>query len=140
MRLSYLFFMQKTTKMTLLMITLAFIGSLLSGCSRKFMIESTPSGASVYVGSKKIGETPLSHTAKWRPKKKIPLRIQLPGYRPITIDAGKDLGYLRFGSDLMHFRYGVLLGQKTTSTTHTLLIRKHGKVGTWRPQDAKRQR
>jgi len=140
MRLSYLFCMQKTMKMTLLPIALLSIMATLCGCSQKFRIESTPSGASIYEGSRKLGETPMSYSATWRPGKEIPLRIQLPGYRPITIDAGKNLGYLSLTSDFIHFRYGFLSGRKTKSTMHTLLIREHGKVGTWRPNDAKQQR
>ena len=130
----------KTIKMTLLIWSACLNTMVLSGCSQKFRIESTPSGASVYQGSTKVGETPLTHTAKWRPRKEIPLRIQLPGYRPIIIDCGKDLGYLSVGGDAIRFKFPELLGMKERSTTHVLLIREHGGVGTWRPNDAKKQR
>ena len=82
----------------------------------------------------------MSHSVEWYPRKRIPLRIQLPGYRPITMNAGQDLGYLSVGSDLIQFRYGALLGKEHRRTCHALLIREHGRVGTWTPKEAKKKR
>jgi len=110
------------------------------GCKHRIRVESTPPGAKIFLKEKELGDTPVEHSLLWWPGRKYQMSIKLPGYRNMDIHPEKALSTTAFIKDLFMFRYSRLLGLKPRRTFHVLLIRDHGKAGTWSPKDAKKLR
>ncbi|MFO0597119.1 MAG: PEGA domain-containing protein [Myxococcaceae bacterium] len=56
---------------------------LLQGERPPMLINSTPSGAKLYVGQELVGETPWAGDNRWAGEK-VPFRIEAKGYQPYT--------------------------------------------------------
>jgi hypothetical protein len=110
------------------------------GCRHRITIESSPPGARVALGKKSLGTTPLEVAAWWWPRRRLPLSIQLPGYRKLEADAAMHLRMRHIAGDFVGLRWAVCLGLKPRSTQQFILVRQHGAAGTWTEEDAKRMR
>ena len=104
------------------------------------VIESTPPGATVTINDQAAGVTPLKVNTTWWPFRKIPVSIDLPGYRPFKFHAGKAVRLYHIVADILSFRMFRLFGLKARNNHHIMLIRRHGRVGSWSPEDAKKMR
>ena len=116
------------------------ISLLLTGCRHKIRIESNPPGATVYLRKKNLGTTPIEQSFWWWPGRSIPLRARLPLYRTMYIKGGTSMHLYTPVTDIFNFRLAQLFGTEIRYTHTFLLVRSHGSVGTWTPEDAKKSR
>ena len=87
-----------------------------------------------------MGTTPLEMTAWWWPARRLPITIQLPGYRKLDADAAGQLRMRHVLGDFLLFRWGVFLGLRPRAGHQYVLVRQHGAAGTWTEEDARRLR
>ena len=113
---------------------------MLSGCRHQIRIESTPPGAAITVNDKAVGVTPADITTIWWPMRKLPVSVSLPGYRKVNFNAGRAIRVYEIIADILSFRTLKLLGKSPRRTHQIIMIRRHGRVGSWTPDDARRMR
>ena len=103
--------MSKSLVLLLLSLTAA------AGCRHKAIITSDPAGAEVRMDKEYLGVTPLE-VEVWRvPGAKHTLRVTMAGRRPMTVRINR---------------------LKRKSEHEVIFIRRHGKSGTWEPEDARK--
>jgi len=110
------------------------------GCKHRVKLESIPSGATIYYQGKELGATPLEHTFTWWPKKQLKVKAKLPNYLPMTIDVGNTMSLFQPVADILFFRQPRLWGYSIRSTHQYIMIRRHGPIGSWTPQEAQKMR
>lgn len=122
---------------------------LLGGCRHRVRIESSPAGATVTYRKESLGPTPVEFVAVWFPLRALilprPVVVDAAGYRQGQVYVNRNM----FWQELTDGILCVLppyqdtrckeVFNKLPSTTHeALLIRDHGRSGTWTPEDAQR--
>jgi len=85
------------------------------GCRHRALITSDPPGAQVRVGRQYVGVTPVEVRVSRMPWAENTVRVNLPGRRWMEIELNR---------------------RKRKSTHEVFLVRKHGRAGTWSPEDA----
>lgn len=76
---------------------LIFIGLLLSGCSTTYVLDSRPSGATIFSGTNQIGTTPMEITMDQVSEKLAEgglIRLEMVGHYPLTVwlpDSGQRM-------------------------------------------------
>jgi hypothetical protein len=88
------FFIKYKMKKTLLsskLITLLLVGSiLLASCTSTTMIQSTPSGAKIYVDGQSVGSTPYSHSDMKILGSTTTVKLEKEGYETLITSFSKD--------------------------------------------------
>lgn len=112
---------------------------LASGCAHRVAITSDPVGAEVKYGRKSKGVTPTEFTAFWWPYRKMEARVKVPGYRTVTVRLQPDVGPMRLFWEAITFRWRRLAGVDVRTEHQVVMVRRHGRVGTWTPEEAKRE-
>lgn len=72
----------------------------MAGGPDRVPVSTNPSGAKVFVDNVPVGQTPMMLTLD-RSKTKVQLRLELPGFEPITITREKSLNGWIFGNILI---------------------------------------
>ncbi len=93
------------------------LGLASAGCTHRALITSDPPGAEVRLGKQYVGITPVEVEISRIPFTPNRVRVNMPGRR------WADVRIRRF---------------KRHSEHEVLLIRSHGRSGTWTPEDAER--
>lgn len=86
-----------------------------SGCAHRALITSDPPGAQVRIGREYVGVTPVEVRVSRVPWSDNTVRVSLPGRRWMEVDVNR---------------------WKRKSSHEVLLVRKHGRAGTWTPDEA----
>ncbi|MBM74037.1 MAG: hypothetical protein CMK59_01445 [Proteobacteria bacterium] len=93
------------------------------GCRYKLIVQTSPSGADVTLNNNKMGPAPVE-THFWSvPFQETSVYVEKEGYRPI-----KTTVTLK--------RQSILRWKKPKNQLSFILIKNHGPVGTWTPEDA----
>jgi hypothetical protein len=112
---------------------------LLAGCAHRVELDSLPSGARVAYRGAPRGVAPESMNVLWLPFRKMELEVSLIGYRTTTINLQRDVGPIRlFGELLRPWKWDRWWGGEVRTRHELMLIRTHGRAGTWAPEDARR--
>lgn len=108
--------MPKTLSRLALLLAVGLGGtSTATGCRHRALITSDPPGAEVRMGRRYLGVTPLE-VEVWRvPFAPNDVRVNLPGRRWTEVTLSK---------------------WQRKSEHEVLLVRQHGRAGTWTPEDA----
>lgn len=98
-------------------VRIALLGVALStfGCRHRALIASDPPGAQVRIGRQYIGVTPVEVRVSRMPWSDNTVRVNLPGRRWMEVEVNR---------------------WKRKSSHEVLLVRQHGRAGTWTPEDA----
>ncbi len=115
---------------------LCLVTGLFCGCAHRVVVESDPAGATVRIGKRKLGVTPVEFVTVWVPFKKTEATLSIPGHRTMSARLDEDVGVLRIMGEMLTFRWGHLTGITPRRTHKILLMPKHGNSGTWTPEDA----
>lgn len=107
----------------------------LTGCAHRALITSDPPGASVYVGDALKGPAPQEVRFWWYPFRPMKVRVTAPGYRPVTVRVGDEIGLWYFSRQLVSLRFQRLFGLAPGTTHEIVLIRNHGPAGTWTSEE-----
>lgn len=110
----------------------------LCGCAHKVHIVSDPPGATVRVGRQTLGPTPRDVSMLWWPFRPMRVRVAAPGYRPVDVSLKERVGPWHLVGELLTLHWKRLLGLAPRAEIEVLLVREHGGVGTWSPDDIKR--
>ena len=86
-----------------------------SGCTHRALITSDPPGAQVRIGREYIGVTPVEVSVSRVPWSDNTVRVVLPGRRWMEVEVNR---------------------WKRKSSHEVSLVRKHGRAGTWTPEEA----
>lgn len=113
---------------------LVFVGLL--GCVHRARIVTDVPGAEVRLGGKPVGVTPLEVQAVVRPWRAAEVEVRLPGHRPAEIDLRDDIGPVRLLGELITFRWARWWGGAVRTEHSPVLVRQHGRAGTWTPEEA----
>ena len=108
------------------------------GCRHRVKLESIPSGATIYYNGKELGSTPLEKTFTWWPTKNITLKAKLPNYLPMTINVSKTMVLWLPLTDIVFFRQKRIWGVTPRTTLQYIMIRRHGPIGSWTAEEAKK--
>ena len=112
---------------------------LLAGCAHRVQLDSLPSGARVAYRGVPRAVAPTTLQVLWLPFRKMEVEVSLVGYRTTTLDLQRDVGPVRlFGELLRPWRWDRWWGGEVRSRHEILLVRTHGRAGTWAPEDARR--
>ena len=87
----------------------------LSGCTHRALITSDPPGAQVRIGREYVGVTPVEVQVSRVPWSDNTVRVNLPGRRWMEVEVNR---------------------WSRKSSHEVLLVRKHGRAGTWTPEEA----
>ena len=71
--------------------TLLLSLSLSAGCAHRVDIHSEPPGATIKVGKRTIGPAPQQVRFLWWPGRAMRVKIEARDYRPLVIEAGKNM-------------------------------------------------
>jgi hypothetical protein len=107
------------------------------GCAHRVRIESDPPGASVKVGDKMVGVTPMELKVRWKPWGEIPVAVNLPGRRTVEIDLAEDLSLLKLSWQVASFQLGKVGGAVPRTVHRAQFVHHHGPAGTWVPDEVK---
>ena len=142
--------------------SLLWLTLVLGGCisAHRVRIESDPPGAEVIIHGRSLGPTPVEVTMLWLPGRswwlqdRSTARLDAPGYRDGRIRMGRHTMGAVFWDTLLFaipdefngaapwkWRWGHLarlVGVDVRHTHKVELIRRHGRAGTWTPEDAER--
>lgn len=99
-------------------------------------IESAPIGAQVVEGDQVLGLTPIDLSRRWWPWHKLPIIVRERGFRSVSVDLSKTIGPWRLTGEVLTFRWRRLLGKVPRQIHRIELLKEHGKVGTWSPDEA----
>jgi len=136
------------------MLRALLLSAALSGClaPHRVRIESDPTGTSVRLRQQDLGVTPLEVTLLWWPGRGwFPsTRLGAVGYRASHIapfhHAGQqiawDLLFFYIPTEVAPIRFGRarrLIGIEPRQIHHVEMMPKHGRSGTWTPEDAEQQ-
>lgn len=111
----------------------------LTGCAHRVLLKTDPAGARVSVNGEPMGFAPTTVQVLWVPFKPLEMQVELPGYRTVTLDLQKDLGPIRLLTEVARpWRWDRWWGGEARRQHEILLIRYHGRAGTWTPEDARR--
>jgi len=98
---------------SLVLLLVGLLGA--SGCRHRAVITSDPPGAEVRLGRQYLGVTPIEvKVGRW-PWSKNTVRVSAPGRRWTEVEVNR---------------------LKRKSEHEVLLVRKHGRAGTWTPEEA----
>lgn len=104
----------------------------LAGCVHTIPVRSFPDGATVSVGGAAPTRVPTEVAV--RPFGPKVIVVSLPGYRSATVHLSRT-GPLSFVWDAVTFRFGRMVGLTPYREVEIRLLREHGGMGTWDPQD-----
>jgi hypothetical protein len=108
-----------------------------TGCAHRVRVSSQPPGAEVRYRGKVVGATPCEFTTLWVPFRKMNVQLRLPGRRTTTMHLNRDTGPFRLlGEVLTPWRWGRFVGRQVRADHQLVMVRKHGRAGTWTPEDA----
>jgi hypothetical protein len=113
--------------------------SLLLACAHRVQIQSDPPGARVEFRGQDLGPAPVEIRTWWWPGRRLEVRLTAPGRRPAHLDLSRDMRPLRLTlSWLWPPSWGELVGRRVRARHSVLMVRTHGRAGTWTPDDAQR--
>ena len=117
-------------------------------------VESAPTGATLKLRSRELDSTPHELTVLWFPGRWLApplntMKVRAPGYRPTKIRIGRGVGWqiavdkalFWAPTSLKPFEMGHLnrlIGIEARNTHYVQMMRRHGRSGTWTPEDADR--
>lgn len=107
------------------------------GCAHTVRIESDPPGASIKQGPVMVGVTPADVRVTWVPFKPIPVTLDAPGRRTMTLDLARDFSVWSFAWEGLTLQTGKLSGRVPRATHRAQFVRHHGPMGTWGPEDVR---
>ena len=111
--------------------------SLSVACAHRVQVTSTPPGAQVRYRGRAVGTTPCEFTTVWLPFRKMDLHVRLPGYRASSVGLGSDTSLIRLLSEVLTpWRWPRALGRQVRARHNVVLVRRHGRAGTWTPAEA----
>lgn len=111
--------------------------SFAAGCAHRVRVSSQPQGAEVRYRGDVVGTTPCEFSALWLPFRRMNVQLRLPGRRTTSFRLNKDTGPLRLlGEVLTPWRWGRWVGRDLRTRHQVVLVRRHGRAGTWSPADA----
>lgn len=116
-----------------MLIRALLLAALVSGCVHRIELITSPVGASVSMGNKRLPSAPT--VLKIRPFQKRDVTVQIAGYRPFRLRLRADAGTSGFLGELVTLRWFRMLGLRTHSSYEVRLIPEHGGAGTWTPED-----
>lgn len=135
-------------------IVLAYGAWLLTPTPHTVAVESVPTGATIKHRGEVLESTPTEVTVLWFPGRGLirPLNtlwVRAPGYRPARVGIGRgtswriavDKTLVLFPTSLRPLQFGhvqKLAGVQPRNTHYLQMMRKHGRSGTWTPEDAER--
>lgn len=96
-------------------VALLGLASATLGCTHRAVITSDPPGAQVRVGRQYVGVTPIEVSVSRVPWSENTVRVTLPNRRWMEVEVNR---------------------WKRKSSHEVLLVRKHGRAGTWTPEEA----
>jgi hypothetical protein len=116
----------------------------------KVRVDSEPPGATVKLGNRVMGSTPIVFRVRAAPHlrpepRRHRLTVQLPGYRPVTVNIGREVRWWR--PLVRPLRYapwtclvppfawadGACLPVRTER--QFVMVKVHGPAGTWTPEE-----
>lgn len=104
------------------------------GCTRKVLLLSSPPGAEVRYRGQTVGVTPVELKVPGIPGRRT-ARLSANGYRTVEVNLGNDLRPRYFLGDLLWPpRWRRLVGVEARSH-EVILVPRHGRAGTWTPDD-----
>lgn len=107
------------------------------GCAHRVRVSSQPPGAEVRFRGRLVGTTPCEFTTLWAPLRRMNVQLRLPGQRTTTLHLNDDTGPLRLIGDILRpWRWARLVGRQVRTEHDVVLVRRHGRAGTWTPEDA----
>jgi len=107
------------------------------GCAHRVQVSSQPPGAEVRFRGKAVGTTPCEFTTLWVPLRRMNVQLRLPGQRTTTFHLNDDTGPFRLLGDVLRpWRWARLVGAQVRTRHEVVLVRRHGRSGTWSPEDA----
>lgn len=109
--------------------------ALLLACMHPVELVTLPPGAEVRIGDRAVGVTPVVIEVPLG-RKGSTARVVAPGYRPMTVRLNQDLRPRVLLRDLARpGRWGALLGLRPRRH-ELILVRRHGRAGTWAAEEA----
>lgn len=109
------------------------------GCAHRTVIQADVPGAEVRRGKRALGPAPQELVVVWVPFRPHKLQVSAPGYRTATVNLYRDVGPIRLlGELLWPPRWGQLVAQRPRSVHEVVMVRRHGRSGTWTAEDAQR--
>lgn len=109
---------------------------ILGACVHRARIVTDVPGAEVRLAGKPVGVTPVEVQAVLLPWRPAEVEVRLPGHRPAKIDLREDLGPVRLLGELLTFRWARWWGGAVRTEHGPVLVRQHGRAGTWTPEEA----
>ncbi|MEC7948590.1 MAG: hypothetical protein VX265_13580 [Myxococcota bacterium] len=108
-----------------------------AGCVHRVRVSSQPPGAEVRYRGKVVGITPCEFSTVWAPFRRMNVQLRLPGRRTATLRLNRDTGPFRLlGEVLTPWRWGRWVGVQARARHEVVLVRRHGRAGTWTPAEA----
>jgi len=109
--------------------------ALLVGCAYRVEMTSTPLGAAVRLPDGSTLVTPATAEFKYRPFRRQTLLVSAPGYRAMTVRVRSNVvRSSRFVLDPFT-RPAAAFGDRPRGEVHFRMVRAHGPVGTWDPDE-----
>lgn len=107
------------------------------GCAHRVRVLSQPQGAEVRYRGKVVGTTPCEFSTVWAPFRRMNVQLRMPGRRATVIRLDKDTGFFRLlGEALTPWRWSRWVGRSVRTRHEVVLVRRHGRAGTWLPSEA----
>jgi hypothetical protein len=114
---------------------------LVAGCGHRTLITSEPPGAEVRFKGRTVGNTPLELRTVWFPGTRASFQVRMPGHRPATIRLRDDVSVWKlFGELLTPWHIPRWWNGQVRVRHEIVMVRRHGRAGTWRPEDALKKR
>lgn len=107
-------------------------GAILTGCVHRIEVRSTPPGAAIIWNGTAAGRAPTHLTV--RPFQPHDVAVRLTGYRTAEITLSRT-GTMSFVGDLLTLHWFRALGLVPYAEVEVRLLREHGGIGTWDPED-----
>lgn len=136
------------------LVFLLYSAWLLTPTPHTVALESMPTGATVRHRGEMLESTPTEVTVLWFPGRWLvppinTLSVRAPGYRPTRVRIARGAGLriaidktlVFFPTSLRPLKWGHLqrlTGAEPRYTHYLQMMRRHGRSGTWTPEDAER--
>lgn len=117
------------------LLTALLLGLLSTGCAHRVLLQTEPPGAEVYEGGELIGHSPVELRRTMWPFRKVPITVRMKGHRAVTVRLDRDIGPIRWLGDCLTLKWRRLLGMQPRRVHTLVLVPRHGRSGSWTPED-----